>query len=389
MAKIGLLTFHRPCNFGANLQAYSSMLYLQSLGHEVNIIDYERDIDRNYSEKVRDVQIKAHIDFVQKRLNLTTKAICSNDIAEIVKQYGFDYVLIGADAVWTKGSNKDFVYFAKWAYNNKDLKDLKICSLSAAQMGQGYTDEEMSRITSYLSRFSVITVRDQYTYKLAHRACPKKEIRINPDPVFMLNSLVEDVWEETDELKDKKYVLMTMPNNWYGNGTIPKLTKWFKDFKQDINSKGYRLVELPIPDGISGAPFDYTIPYPIDPIQWFLIIKHARAFCGIRFHSVVSCISNAVPFFSIDTYSQSNELIGRLKYNFHLYPIIQPFESHSKIRNLIKGSSLESFRLSTSINVYNPKKLANKILSMDIQRIKDFREEKITIFKENIKYILQ
>jgi len=39
--KIGLITHHWVPNFGANLQALASYLYLKSLGHEVIVIDYK------------------------------------------------------------------------------------------------------------------------------------------------------------------------------------------------------------------------------------------------------------------------------------------------------------------------------------------------------------
>ena len=50
--KIGILTFHRPANFGANLQAYCSMCYLRSLGYEAKVIDYVRAGDLEYRKQV-------------------------------------------------------------------------------------------------------------------------------------------------------------------------------------------------------------------------------------------------------------------------------------------------------------------------------------------------
>ena len=38
--KIGILTFHRAENFGAVLQCYALQTYLESLGHNVSILDY-------------------------------------------------------------------------------------------------------------------------------------------------------------------------------------------------------------------------------------------------------------------------------------------------------------------------------------------------------------
>ena len=39
--KIGILTFHWATNYGAVLQCYALQTYLESLGHEVTIINYK------------------------------------------------------------------------------------------------------------------------------------------------------------------------------------------------------------------------------------------------------------------------------------------------------------------------------------------------------------
>ncbi len=388
MSRIGILTFHRACNFGANLQAYSTKLYLESLGHDVYIIDYERDNDRAYKNKICQLQLNTHINFIKTKLSLTEKIEKSESIVNIIKKYNFDFVLIGSDAVWNKSSNKDYEYFAHWAVSNSIVENLKICTVSAAIMNIDYTKNDINIISNCLKNFNVITVRDVYTYNFIRRTGYRNPIYINPDPVILLSSLIKDNWKETKELQDKKYILMSLPKNWYMNGRIPKLVKWFYEFKEEINNKGYYLVELPIPEGTSGAPFDYTISYPIDPIQWFLTIKHAKGFCGVRFHSIVTCISNEVPFFSIDNYSGSNPIISRLKYNFRLYPLIQKYENKSKIANLLKGSGFEKYRISTGINVIDTKELLNKILEMDINKLSIFKNQQINKFKENIKHIL-
>ena len=42
--KIGILTFHRPSNFGANLQAFSSYRYLTSWGYVTILETYTEEI---------------------------------------------------------------------------------------------------------------------------------------------------------------------------------------------------------------------------------------------------------------------------------------------------------------------------------------------------------
>ena len=41
MKRIGIITLHYNCNYGAVLQAYSLQYILEELGYEAYIIDYE------------------------------------------------------------------------------------------------------------------------------------------------------------------------------------------------------------------------------------------------------------------------------------------------------------------------------------------------------------
>ena len=60
--KIGILTFHRPANFGANLQAYSTYTYLSSLGYDVKVIDYVKAANIKHGfYKSRPMLMKYHI----------------------------------------------------------------------------------------------------------------------------------------------------------------------------------------------------------------------------------------------------------------------------------------------------------------------------------------
>ena len=47
--KIGIITFHNAYNYGAVLQAFATQSYIESLGHEAEIIDYHNKwIDADY-----------------------------------------------------------------------------------------------------------------------------------------------------------------------------------------------------------------------------------------------------------------------------------------------------------------------------------------------------
>ena len=77
--KIGLFTYFAGCNFGENLQVYTSQQFFRSIGHEVWVINYRKDSIPYHYERYPIEQAVAHKSFVEKRLNLT-KLLSQNDV---------------------------------------------------------------------------------------------------------------------------------------------------------------------------------------------------------------------------------------------------------------------------------------------------------------------
>lgn len=392
--KIGILTFHRPANFGANLQAYSSMCYLSSLGHEVKVIDYVRQTDFDYKNKVDIRQYEAHKHFVEVRLSLTKQITTDEDLCRIVKEEAFDAIVIGADAVWRSPKDNN-VYFAEWLFKNKDIKDVAVASISPAHMGNGYcniSDDKRKAIHECLSKFKYITVRDAWTKEVVNRDIFGGETfvrNVNPDPVFTLFRFIDDEQWNNCGQKSKGYYLMSLPKNWVNVGKFAdKKRKWFAQFKAYVNGAGYKLVELPIPEGKSGMKFDYTIDYPIDPLQWFLWIKNAKAFCGLRFHAIVSSISNGTPFYSIDSYGD-NGRIAKILDLVGLHKMARKRDVKSKIYNLLKGSTLEKNRCGAMIECESPKKIFSKLESTTSMDVIKFRDSNLSVFDKNMSEMLK
>ena len=149
------------------------------------------------------------------------------------------------------------------------------------------------------------------------------------------------------------------------------------------------MVELPTPDGYSGYDgFDYVVKYPIDPLQWYLWIKNAKGFIGLRFHAVVSSISAGTPFFSLDSYALLNRWQRTLNL-FGYHKKDREWGYKSKIKNIIEGSGLEAYRMnSAQIYTMNPRKIINMMERVTKEQILAFRDEKIRLFETNIKKAL-
>lgn len=391
--KLGILTFHRPCNFGANLQAYATTLYFQSIGHEVKVIDYVREADRSYRFIVDARQAEAHATFVQSRLPLTDCANDAKDLCRIVRNEKFDAILIGSDAVWRKPQDAN-IYFAQWLFDDPLLCSVPVASISPSHMGDGFkscSKIQLEEIRSCLEKFRYIAVRDTWTKDVLNRDLFGGEnyvCQINPDPVFMLPRLLgNEIWNHHG-IASKRYILASFDSDWAKSprrGWLRKL--WFKYFKMAVNKAGYQLLELPVPEGKSGLGFDECIDYPIDPIQWFLWIKHARGFVGIRFHAIVSCIACGTPFYSIDSYGD-NSLMNAMWTMLGMRRKARANDRHSKIRNLLLGTKLESYRTGDCIEFENPRRILRTILDCPKEEIFELGESRRSCFTANMQNLL-
>ena len=392
--KIGILTYHRPSNFGANLQAFASYRYLAALGHQVKVIDYVRQKDIAYKKDVDRSQYEAHKCFVESRLPLTRQVTTEHELCKVVMEEELDTIVIGADAVWRKPEDGG-IYFAKWLFDNEVLSQkVSVVSLSAAHMGMGFATmsaELREKIKSCLKQFKYISVRDSWTRDVINRDLFQGQeyvTHINPDPVIQLYRHVDSSLWEDKGLRDKGYVLMTLPAHWGESSKLSRIRRnWFCTFKKMVNQSNLRLVELPIPEGKSGMPFDYTIDYPIDPIQWFLTIGHARAFCGLRFHAIMSCIAQGTPFYSMDSYG-ANSRLTLLEDMLGLHALARKNDKMSKIRNLLLNTSFEQYRTGAYIEFESPKHILQKLLAVQQSDIIALRDSLENTFATNISAML-
>ena len=150
---------------------------MSSLGHDVKIIDYIREADVAYHNKVDENQFEAHQAFVQTHLPLTRKVTSDEALQELVTSEKFDLIVIGSDAVWRELKGKDqYTFFAKWLFDLPSIAEIPVVSLSAAHMGNGFssiTKEQKEILRKCLDRFSYITTRDEYTKNIINRVFRK------------------------------------------------------------------------------------------------------------------------------------------------------------------------------------------------------------------------
>ena len=196
MKKIGILTYHKANNLGAVLQAYALQHKLLQISQvdNVEIIDYDNGI---FVEKIKNNSIKSvfkniyykiknkgFTNFRQKYLNLSDSYTSdtinkSNDV--------YDIFITGSDQVWNLScSGNDYNYFLN--FTNKD----KVKISYAASIGiYEFKEDERKKLHEILNSFDMISIRENNS--LRQFDFIDKEIRVVPDPVFLLN---KNEWEE-------------------------------------------------------------------------------------------------------------------------------------------------------------------------------------------------
>jgi len=98
--KIGILTYHSACNFGANLQILSSVGYLRNRGFEPFVINYEaEDYVRFYQCNTPSDVYNAYEQFRKMYMPLSKHCSSAEDIAQVVEQENVEAIIIGSDAV--------------------------------------------------------------------------------------------------------------------------------------------------------------------------------------------------------------------------------------------------------------------------------------------------
>ena len=69
-----------------------------------------------------------------------------------------------------------------------------------------------------------------------------------------------------------------------------------------FNSAGVKLIGLPQTNKSFRSPLKDNLSFPIDPLDWYQLIKNSQGYIGELMHPVLVSLHNAVPVFVCDKY---------------------------------------------------------------------------------------
>lgn len=218
---IGILSFHRALNYGANLQVLAMQNYLTQNFTEVEVINYiapgieqensyfnlyKRSKNMNKKEKIKNIikcllyfkinytKHKSFSKFQKKNYNLSEKRYDHSNF-----DLDYDTVIVGSDQVFnTNCTNNDLTFY---------LKNINVKKISYAG-SFGCADMESLNCfpIELLKNFSNLSIRENAISKPLSIKL-NKDISFNVDPTLLLNS---NQWSafSTNISKPKKYVLL-------------------------------------------------------------------------------------------------------------------------------------------------------------------------------------
>jgi len=332
--RIGIMTFHRPINYGALLQAYALQQTMLSLGAECEIIDYRNPLmEELYSVKTFDKchRIKDYISWILRSssekttheayekfrreylilspkiyVDATGLSSCNNE---------YDKIISGSDQVWSyKALNFDKNYFLDFIFN-KGMKCSYAASFGVDTIPEEYTEEYRRLLSDYL----FLSVRERQGCDLVYNICgirPEQHV----DPVFLLSP---DIWAER--------IGCTTQKNRYILVYSFELTDTMKKFIENLS------IKFDCQVFVLGRPFrrilnvPYKNIYNISPKEFVKYIFNASYVVTNSFHGTAFSILFNKEFFM--------ELLVSSNY------------VNSRLENILEVMNLKSRKITESYNM--------------------------------------
>ncbi len=279
--KIGILTHPIIKNYGGILQAFSLKCYIESLGHNVIILDRRFNYNRfkgiildlleflnipRYSQTKKECSLISK--FIKKHFIRTHKLYSKQELVKEISKHKLECVIIGSDQVWRSDfcNRCDYDYWGGFILYNKNVKVFSYAA-SIAHNTWNYSEEDTINIKALISNFCGVSVREESAVHLC-----KQYLNIDAkwviDPTLLHDHTFYDKIA-TKRIISKKYIFVY----WLGERDIIN-----KDLEQ--YSRDYEIIEL----HLSGNNKKISIE------EWLSYIKYSDIVITDSFHGTVFSI---------------------------------------------------------------------------------------------------
>lgn len=310
---IALLTIHWANNYGASLQTFASVLFLQDYGN-VTLLDYRnkhtsqgmrllrfgaspRDFLRLSKDILRFKSRSKVIDeFRRFTNNLPLSNILNTEDSFNNLNNEFDVFVCGSDQIWnpeivSNNRSLDKRYFLDF------VKEKRKISFSSSMGSYRYNDLETNMVRSLLSEFHSVSVRESDTTKYLSSLL-NKDVVNTLDPTLCLSS---DEW--SSRLTEKNCVD-------YGNYILVYALKKDYILKKTVDyyreNFGLKIIAID-QDPFINYKSDIHLK-SIDPLEFVRLIKNAEFIITSSFHGVCFSINFNKQFLPLIPHTGSNRI---------------------------------------------------------------------------------
>ena len=307
MSKIGIMSMQRIRNYGSFMQAYALKKIVESLGNEVEFIDYkfEKSLLPDNNELISKIKNNLNIiQFIKKRRSIKRFAeaydnlfLPEMEINELNYNKNIDTLIIGSDEVFNclqpypVGYSRNLFGFE---YDKSNIISYAACF--------GHTTYEMlekynivNEISNFLLNFKAISVKDNNSKDIVYKLTNKVP-EINLDPVLIYN--FDD--RKSVDVNIKNYIILYA----YSGRLNSREEKYIKRFAKKHNKKILSLGSYQkIADEIK----------IVHPLELFSYFEKADFVITDTFHGSIFAIKTKTNFCTIIRKSNSNKLTDLLK----------------------------------------------------------------------------
>lgn len=375
--KIAILTQPILMNYGGVLQAYALQNILQSMGHEVIIINrvwnYEQGrIYRGFSfcknvfltflsvilmresyntakKKLKDQYISTHY-FAQEYLKLSPLLVYDKEFRKYVRKNKFDAYIVGSDQVWRpKYSPNIYNYFLDFLDNQSTVIKMAYAASFGTNQWE-FSNDETLKCRNLVQNFDFVSVRENTAIDICAKYLKRKDVKWVLDPTFLLDVSVYR------EIASKKVLPMNLIIYYLLDENSEKLS-FVSKCANAFHGSVYNVKE-----GVSSLSYRHIREYSSIE-EWLAGFANAQLAIVDSFHGCVFSLIFHVPFIvignkkrglaRIESLLQLFGLQDRLIYEECLFDfdITQMKEPNwQKVDEVIKEKRQESLNFLAQIN---------------------------------------
>lgn len=356
MKRIGIMTFQRTTNYGAQYQNYALQEYLKKLKNlDVKVIDYdnmtvngiEKKLELKDQKNVKDI-IKFFKNGSKKKSkwekfeNFRNEKIVMTDyydrtnITSIVDK--IDFYLVGSDQIWNPYiTGNDYNYFLEF-----EKEDYKKYSYAASFGNYDFSEEIKEKIKDKLTKFHKITVREESAVEFLNDLGIKNSKSVI-DPTFLLS---RQEWEEKLKLSEDgdDYILVYMIDDPQKNMVkIKKIAKQEKLKIIYINNEFFNI------NGVKNL-------RDCSPVDFLNYLKKSKYIITGSFHAICMSLIFQKEFFYI--------LNNKLKRNSRIIDLMEELNINGRdiTNNTINTNNslnYDTIKNLLSIKINNSKNILN------------------------------